>query len=179
MLDPSLVARFAGNATEWLTDLAVTDARSFALDTEPHPHMMVPNLRLVAEVFGDLADLKSPYLLGHSRTVAALAGGAAKQLLLPEGAQLDLEVAGLLHDVGRVAVSNAVWDKPGRLSTDEWEQVRLHPYHSERILVGSTELARLAPLVGRPLPLDVPEVPEGTAVSKTYQSRTVDAGRPP
>ena len=46
-------------------------------------------------------------------------------------------MAGLLHDVGRVAVSNAVWDKPGPLSTDEWEQVRLHPYHSERILAGS------------------------------------------
>ena len=88
-------------------------------------------------------------MLGHSRAVAALAGGAAEQLRLPEATRRDLEVAGLLHDVGRVAVSNAVWDKPGRLSTEEWEQVRLHPYHSERILACSTELARLAPLVGR------------------------------
>lgn len=42
-----------------------------------------------------------------------------------------------------------MWDKPGRLSGDEWEQVRLHPYHSERILASSSTLARLAPLVGR------------------------------
>jgi hypothetical protein len=70
MLDPSLVARLTDNATEWLTDLAETEARSVVLDTEPHPPVTVSNLRLAAEVFGDLADLKSPYLLGCSRTVA-------------------------------------------------------------------------------------------------------------
>lgn len=149
MLDPSLAARFAEDAMEWLGDLGETDLRSLVLDGEPDPYVLVPDLRVVAEVFGDLADLKSPYLLGHSRAVAALARAAAERLLMPEGAKDDLEVAGLLHDVGRVAVSNAVWDRPGRLSTDEWEDVRLHPYHSERILASSTELARLAPLAGR------------------------------
>jgi HD-GYP domain-containing protein (c-di-GMP phosphodiesterase class II) len=116
---------------------------------EPRPYVTAPDLRPVGEVFGDLADLKSPCFLGHSRGVAALAAGAAERLALPVGTRTDLEVAGLLHDVGRVAVSDAVWEKPGHLSTDEWEQVRLHPYRSERILAGSTELARLAPLVGR------------------------------
>jgi HD-GYP domain-containing protein (c-di-GMP phosphodiesterase class II) len=122
---------------------------SVVLATEPQPQVVVPDLHLVAEVFGDIADLKSPYLVGHSRAVARLARGAAEQLRLPEQTQADLDSAGLLHDVGRVAISNAVWDKPGLLSTDEWEQVRLHPYYSERILAGSTELARLAPLVGQ------------------------------
>jgi HD-GYP domain-containing protein (c-di-GMP phosphodiesterase class II) len=149
MLDPSLVARFAASAREWMTDLAESDARSVVLDAEPTPHVEVPAVRGVAEVFGDLADLKSAYLLGHSRAVAALATGAAEHLHLPPGTRADLDVAGLLHDVGRVAVSNAVWDRAGPLSTDDWEQVRLHPYHSERIMAGSTELARLAPLVGR------------------------------
>ena len=149
MLDPGLVARFTGNAARWLTDLPGTGASSAVLGMEPHPHVMVPGLRLAGEVFGDLADLKSPYFLGHSRAVAALAAGAAGQLGLPAGTQADLEVAGLLHDVGRVAVSSAVWEKSGPLSTDQWEQVRLHPYRSERILAGSAGLARLAPLAGR------------------------------
>ncbi len=149
MLDPGLVARFADNAAEWLAGPSETDARSIVLDMEPHPHVTVPDLRLVGEVFGDLADLKSPYFLGHSRAVAALTAGAAEQLRLPTGTRADLEVAGLLHDVGRVAVSSAVWERRGPLSTDQWEQVRLHPYRSERILAGSAELARLAPLVGR------------------------------
>jgi HD-GYP domain-containing protein (c-di-GMP phosphodiesterase class II) len=149
MLDPDLAARFTGNAAKWLTDLPGTGASSAVLELEPHPHVTVPGLRLAGEVFGDLADLKGPYFVGHSRAVAALAAGAAGQLLLSEGIKTDLEVAGLLHDVGRVAVSNAVWEKHGPLSTDQWEQVRLHPYPSERILAGSAELARLAPLAGR------------------------------
>lgn len=149
MLDPGLVALFNEDLCAWLTDLSTADVREVVLATEPRPHATVPDPRLVAEVFADLADLKSPYLLGHSRAVAALAGRAAAQLRLPEETRKDLEMAGLLHDVGRVAVSNAVWDKPGRLSSDEWEQVRLHAYHSERILAGSAELGRLAPLVAR------------------------------
>jgi HD-GYP domain-containing protein (c-di-GMP phosphodiesterase class II) len=149
MLDPGLVACFAGSAAQWLAGLPGTGVGSAVLELEPHPHVMVTGLRLAGEVFGDLADLKSPCFVGHSRAVAALAVGAAGQLRLPAGTQADLEVAGLLHDVGRVAVSSAVWDEPGPLGTGQWEQVRLHPYHSERILAGSAELARLAPLAGR------------------------------
>jgi HD-GYP domain-containing protein (c-di-GMP phosphodiesterase class II) len=149
MLDPGLVAHFIDHATDWRADLAEADNLRVVLDLEPHPHVTVPDLRAVGEVFGDLADLKSPYFLGHSRGVAALAAGAADRIHLSPDARMDLEVAGLLHDVGRVGVSNAVWEKPGRLTSDEWEQVRLHPYHSERILAASPELSRLAPLVGR------------------------------
>jgi HD-GYP domain-containing protein (c-di-GMP phosphodiesterase class II)/DNA-binding CsgD family transcriptional regulator len=146
MLDPSLVAAFSAHA-DWLAD--DTDVSTVILDLEPRPHVTVPDRRVIAEIFGDLADLKSPYFVGHSRAVADLARGAADQLRLPEQARVDLDLAGLLHDVGRVAVPTAVWEKRGRLTPDEWEQVRLHPYRSERILAGSTDLAPLAPLVGR------------------------------
>jgi len=149
MLDPSLVARFSDHATAWLADLAATDPRLSLLHEEPKPHVTVTDTREVARIFGDLADLKSPYLLGHSRGVSALAADAGVRLGLSDATRWELEVAGLLHDVGRVAVSNVVWDKPGRLDADDWEHVRLHPYHSERILAGSEELVRLAPLVGR------------------------------
>ena len=59
-----------------------------------------------------------------------------------------LEVAALLHDIGRLAVTNAIWEKPGPLTAAEWEQVRLHPYHSERILSGSHALEPLARIAG-------------------------------
>ncbi len=149
MLDPRLAARFTKSAPELLADPSESQAHAAILDLEPHPHVTVPDLRPVAEVFGDLADVKSPYFLGHSRTVAVLAVGAAERLGVPDAVTSDVEVAALLHDVGRVAVSNAVWEKPGRLTVDEFEQVRLHPYQSERILTGSDELARIAPMVGR------------------------------
>ena len=48
-----------------------------------------------------------------------------------------------MHDLGRVAVENGVWEKPGPLTTSEWEQVRLHPYYTERILVRCRSLASL------------------------------------
>lgn len=149
MLDPTLAAVFAEHATEWLSELDGVEPLPAVLAAEPEPQVVAPDLQRVAEVFADLTDLKSPYLLGHSRAVAALARAAAAELGLPRATQDDLELASLLHDVGRVAVPTSVWDKPGALTVDEWEQVRLHPYHSERILSGSAGLARLATLVGR------------------------------
>lgn len=53
-------------------------------------------------------------------------------------------MAALLHDLGRTAVGAGVWGKRGQLSTTEWEQVRLHPYHTERILGRSAALEPLA-----------------------------------
>ena len=150
MLDPAMAGRFVADAGALLAELNAADPRAMALEAEPGPVMSVPDDRLaeVAAVFADLADLKSPFTHGHSRGVAALARGAGERLRLPPAAVADLEVAGLLHDVGRVAVSDVVWEKPGALSRHEWEQVRLHAYHSERILTGSERLASLAPLAG-------------------------------
>ncbi|MFW6205139.1 MAG: HD domain-containing phosphohydrolase, partial [Actinomycetota bacterium] len=150
MLDPHLAAHFADRGPALLDELNATDPRAEVLEAEPAPAVTVPDPQLVdvAAVFADLADLKSPYTHGHSSGVAALARAAGERLRLAPGAVADLEIAGLLHDLGRVAISNAVWEKPGRLTADEWEQVRLHPYHSERILAGSQRLAPLARLAG-------------------------------
>ncbi|MFD4420909.1 HD domain-containing phosphohydrolase [Agromyces sp. NPDC058484] len=149
MLDPTLAAAFVADGAEWLSELAAGDPREAALAEEPRPVALVSDIRQAAEVFGDLADLKSPHFTGHSRRVTALAEEAARTVHLPDADVSDVAVAGLLHDVGRVAVSNRIWDKPSRLTLDEWEQVRLHPYHTERILTGTPTLARLAPLAGR------------------------------
>ena len=149
MLDPGLVGEFLGPSGAWLAELDRADLRAVVLGSEPPPHVTAPEVSEVAEVFGDLADLKSACFVGHSRAVAALASSAGAHVGLDGAGCADLTVAGLLHDVGRVAVSNAVWEKSGPLRPAEWEQVRLHPYHSERILDGSEVLGRLAPVVGR------------------------------
>ncbi len=54
--------------------------------------------------------------------------------------------AALLHDLGRVAIHARIWQKPGPLTADEWEQVRLHPYHTERVLSRSPFLSALSPI---------------------------------
>jgi HD-GYP domain-containing protein (c-di-GMP phosphodiesterase class II) len=98
------------------------------------------------EVVADFADLKSPFTIGHSRGVAALAASAAQQCGMSGGEVAAVRRAALLHDLGRVGVSAGIWNKPGRLTDSEWERVRLHPYYTERILTRSAALAPLGAL---------------------------------
>jgi hypothetical protein len=119
---------------------------SEVLAAEPAPNRSIPSTHVdqVARVFADMVDLKSPFTLGHSVAVADLAVAAAGQLGFADDQVRTLRRAALLHDLGRVAVSGAVWAQPRALTTSEWEQVRLHPYHTERVLDRSRVLAPLA-----------------------------------
>ena len=106
----------------------------------------IERAKLGAELLGAGWGLKSPYTLGHSRGVAELAEAAARDYGLPADECKRLRRAGLVHDLGRLGVSNAIWDKPGALSPAEFERVRLHPYLTERILASSPTLAPLGAL---------------------------------
>jgi HD-GYP domain-containing protein (c-di-GMP phosphodiesterase class II) len=149
-LDPSLARSLEAEAGSLATELDGVDPCAAVVAAEPAPELRVPGPRLseVAAVFADMVDLKTPLLMGHSRGVAELTEGAARELGLPEEEVADLRLAALLHDLGRAAVPNGVWEKAGSLNQAEWEQVRLHAYHSERILARSPALAPLAPLAG-------------------------------
>ena len=102
----------------------------------------------MARTFADMVDLKSSYTLGHSAGVAELAERAARSLGLATLEVDDLRRAALLHDLGRVAVSSGIWEKPGPLTRVEQEQMRLHPYHTERILSCSPALQPLGRTAG-------------------------------
>ncbi|MEA2467833.1 MAG: hypothetical protein QOJ57_1959 [Thermoleophilaceae bacterium] len=80
------------------------------------------------------ADLKSTHTLEHSTGVADLAEAGAWRLGLSEDEAAALRRAALLHDLGRVGVSSAIWDRPRPLTESEWERVRLHPYYTQRAL---------------------------------------------
>jgi HD-GYP domain-containing protein (c-di-GMP phosphodiesterase class II) len=97
-------------------------------------------LRVVA----DFADLQSTFLVGHSSGVAELAKAAAARMRLPTGDIDDVFRAALVHDLGRIGVSAGVWSKPGPLTAGEWEGVRLHPYHTDRVICRAPFLARLS-----------------------------------
>ena len=148
VLDPRLVDTLAANSIEILDK--TNDPRQCLLEEEPHPvgERDLAELRDIAAAFADVADLKFPALHGHSAGVASLATDAAQRLRLDARTVSDLEVAALLHDLGRLAVTNAIWEKPGPLTSAEWEHVRMHPYHSERILATSRTLEALAPVAG-------------------------------
>jgi HD-GYP domain-containing protein (c-di-GMP phosphodiesterase class II) len=149
-LDPNLADLLIERADELLDDLDEVDAYQAVLDAEPEPVRRIEKDELadVARTFGNLVDLKSPSLRGHSAGVGDLAAAAIGMLGLREEIET-VRVAGYLHDLGRVGVSSAIWEKPGPLSTAERDQARLHAYHSERILARIAPLAELAKLAGQ------------------------------
>jgi HD-GYP domain-containing protein (c-di-GMP phosphodiesterase class II) len=91
----------------------------------------------------DFVDLKSPFTLGHARAVSALVDEASAHHGIDAAARPILRRAGLVHGLGRLGVSNAIWDKRGPLGTGERERVRMMPYLTERMLQQSSTLAPL------------------------------------
>lgn len=101
----------------------------------------------VAEAFGQVVDSKSPYTGGHSARVALYADMIAESLGLDEAERRWVKRAALLHDVGKLGVSNTILDKPGKLDDDEWALMKDHALHTETILSrisAFTELAKIA-----------------------------------
>jgi HD-GYP domain-containing protein (c-di-GMP phosphodiesterase class II) len=150
MLDPSIVQVFIANAATLLAEANAGDPRERILVVEPDPAVEIEQSELphVAAAFGDLVDLKTPFTHGHSKGVAGLAKATADGLRLDAATVSRLHVAALLHDLGRVGISNSIWEKPGPLTAAEWEQVRMHPYHSERILATSRAFEPIASIAG-------------------------------
>jgi HD-GYP domain-containing protein (c-di-GMP phosphodiesterase class II) len=148
--DPAVTTTFERVGPDLLGRLAETDVWAEMLEAEPRPARQLAPTRLddVARAFADMVDLLTPFTLGHSAGVAELAEAAAQRLWLPAGSVDRLRRAALLHDLGRVAIAGAVWEKPRALSSTEWEQVRLHPYYTERILVRSAILEPMARIAG-------------------------------
>jgi len=142
-LEPRLADLFLAEADALLAPLESEDLWVLAVDSDESAlddDAIDTCLRAVA----DFVDLKSPYLLGHSSGVAALAAGAAEACGLPPADVVAVRRAGWLHDLGRIGVSSAIWAKPGRLTAHEQEQVRLHPYLTERVLCRTPFLRALA-----------------------------------
>ena len=91
-------------------------------------------LDAITEAFADVIDAKSSFTSGHSRRVASYAEAIAAMLQFPRSRRRWLRRAGLLHDIGKLGVSNAVLDKPGRLDEGEWAAMRRHAALTEEIL---------------------------------------------
>lgn len=119
----ALVERVLPHASAWLG--ALDDAACGADD--PLLLRQVP-----LTILADMIELKLPWLAGYSRQVASLAERAAELAGLAPEQQRCLGRAALLHGIGRAAVSNTVWERPGKLGGADWERVRLVPYWTAR-----------------------------------------------
>jgi HD-GYP domain-containing protein (c-di-GMP phosphodiesterase class II) len=149
-LDPRVAAAFVSLGDQVYAGLDTPSIWDSALAAEPGPQPVVSEDRVDAclSAMADFADLKSMWTVGHSRGVAVLAETGAAAAGLGAGEATRLRRAALVHDIGRVAVPARVWAKPGPLTRGEREQVRLHAYHSERVLDIAPALRPLARLAG-------------------------------
>lgn len=146
--DPAIAERLADEAPEILALDADASAWEETLAREPSPRLTLDGEAIdrALAAMGNFADLASPYLVGHSAGVAGLASAAGPRCRLAAADLVTLRRAALVHDVGRVSVPVRIWEKAAPLTADEWERVRLHAYHSERVLCRSPFLAALAPV---------------------------------
>lgn len=148
--DPRLVRLLTG---EVLTDAEARrddggSAWDATLAAEPAPHVLLADAAVdrALGAVGDFADLVSPTLSGHAASVAALVSRAASVMGLSADEAVLVRRAALVEDVGRVTVSPSAWARSTPPSPAEREQIRLHPYYSQRVLQPASTLRRLAEL---------------------------------
>jgi HD-GYP domain-containing protein (c-di-GMP phosphodiesterase class II) len=144
--DPAVADLIETEAEVILSGLDGVATWDAVIEAEPALAVVLSGERFDAALtaIADFVDLKSPYFLGHARAVSELAAEAGRALGMSEDELRTLRRAGLVHDLGRMGVSNAIWDKRGPLAAGEWERVRLEPYVTERMLCQSDALAPLA-----------------------------------
>jgi HD-GYP domain-containing protein (c-di-GMP phosphodiesterase class II) len=148
--DPRLAGLAAAHFDELRGNLDEEHIWAEALDAEPLPRIWVEGEQIDAAfaAIAALTGLKSPWLREHSTSVAELAEAAAWRMGLEADAVTLVRRAGLVHDVGRLGVSNAIWEKPGVLGFGEWERVRLHAHFTERAFAQSSTLSAVGVLAG-------------------------------
>lgn len=105
-------------------------------------------LDIVAQAFADIIDTKSPFTYGHSSRVTEYTDKIAAQLGLGDDRRRWLRRGALLHDIGKLGVSNSILDKPGKLTEEEFAKIKLHPKYTEDILSRISIFEELAQVAG-------------------------------
>jgi putative nucleotidyltransferase with HDIG domain len=110
--------------------------RAAVLDLDPHSMQPLNDQQIdkICEAFAEIVDAKSPFTFRHSRGVAELARGIAENLHLPADRVQLVWRAALLHDLGKLSISNRILDKKTKLTGLEWKIVRQHPGLTRKIL---------------------------------------------
>jgi len=135
---PDLVAAFhgfAGVESFWLDAVSPrVDAVIAGMVEWPRVTLPIDSLEQVGRILSRIVDFRSQYTAAHSNGVAAAASTLARCLCFEERECRLIRIAGLVHDLGKVAVPNAILEKPTSLSSLEFDVIRGHAYHTCRIL---------------------------------------------
>jgi putative nucleotidyltransferase with HDIG domain len=150
--DPALVDAMNAfrNDTHFWQTFAGEDPKHAVTEFEPKDRTLSADqdtLDRIAFGFAQVIDAKSPWTYKHSEGVSKIASGIAVTMGMTPFEVRRIRRAGLLHDVGKLGVSNLILDKPGKLDAVELAEMRKHPAYTLRILdqvTGFRDLAELA-----------------------------------
>jgi HD-GYP domain-containing protein (c-di-GMP phosphodiesterase class II) len=137
--DPDLVAATMSLSKQgilWL-GLDSKDLLENVLVMEPEERRLIADDATVDSIclaFADIIDAKSPFTYQHSNGVADAAMDIAIHFGMNELEKKQLRRAALMHDIGKLSVPNSILEKPGKLTDEEWQIVRDHPYYTFQIL---------------------------------------------
>jgi HD-GYP domain-containing protein (c-di-GMP phosphodiesterase class II) len=136
--DPSLADAFFELANDdFWRNLAKADLSEEVVQLEPAKFQVILDEDYIDEIaiaFAQVVDSKSPFTAGHSSRVALITELLAKELGYTEERRRWLKRAALLHDVGKLGISNSILDKPGKLTDAEYAEVKLHAQYTGEIL---------------------------------------------
>lgn len=110
------------------------------------PPLTEKDRRTVPFLMAAIVDAKCPYTAEHSFRVAAIARRLGEAFGLPPSDCADLEVAGLLHDIGKLAIPDEIINKPGPLTADERRVMQTHAAHSYDVILQLPSMERIAEL---------------------------------
>ncbi len=137
--DPELVkaaVSLSANGVLW-ADLDSKDVIPKVLSMEPEERRLAADEETIDNIcnaFAEIIDAKSPFTFRHSHGVADAAVEIGRCFGMKDRDLSLLRRAALLHDIGKLSVSNAILEKPGRLTAEEWKVVRDHPYYTFEVL---------------------------------------------
>lgn len=151
--DPALCDAFAALArcAEFWRDLGAADIDRRVLALEPADGRIAVDedfLDDIALAFGQVIDAKSPYTAGHSERVGHYCDAVACHLGIGPADRRALRRSAMLHDVGKLAVSSTVLEKPGKLDAAEWQAMQSHAAHTTAILGRIAPFRAMAAIAG-------------------------------
>ncbi|MBE3591446.1 MAG: HD domain-containing protein [Thermoanaerobacter sp.] len=119
----------------WL-DYKFFDIKSILKRIEPKDTVSIGinDLEDIAEVFAQIIDNRSRFTYNHSKSISKLAYEIAKVIGCDEETSRKIKIAGLLHDLGKLAVPNSILDKPDKLTEEEFMVIKSHTYYTKEIL---------------------------------------------
>jgi len=138
MFHPMLVNAFLNLAEKESFWFDIINERNYSVIKDAHYNrkfmMKREDIRQFADLCGKMVDRKSPYTAAHSKSVAKIASKLGVFLGMSENDVFYLEIAGLLHDLGKLSIPETILHKPGKLSEEEFNIIKQHTYHTYQLI---------------------------------------------